>query len=122
MQLWIVATRVMEAWQAGKLFIEDRVALSHDSLHLIVGTLVWLAFALLLRRSVVSLSPWLWAFAVILWNETVDLWTEQWPNPWMQYEQAIKDLVLTMATPTMLLLAARVRPQLLQARSTRRRV
>ena len=52
--------------------------------------------ALLLRRPVTSWPPLLWCVALILWNETVDLWVEQWPDPGMQYGECAKDVLLTM--------------------------
>jgi hypothetical protein len=67
--------------------------------------------------------PWLWLFAFILWNETVDLWVERWPDPGQQYGEGAKDLVLTMALPTLLMWAMRVRPDLFRSggRKSRRR-
>lgn len=106
----------MQSWHEGKLFIEHSLTISHDTLHMIVGMLVWLGLALLLRRPVSSWKPWLWTFALILWNETVDLWVEQWPDPGMQYGESAKDLLLTMIVPTVLLFAIRLRPGLFRGR------
>ena len=110
----------MTTWHQGKLFIEHAVTISHDSLHVIVGVLLWVVFGLILRRPLSSWLPWLWIFAVILWNETVDLWVEQWPDPGMQYGESAKDLLLTMALPTLLLVLTRFRPQLFAGREVRR--
>src|SRR5438874_1834624 len=74
-----------------------------------------------LRRPLTAWLPWLWALAVILWNETVDLWIEQWPDPGQQYGEGAKDLLLTMALPTLLMCAARVRPDLFRAGVRKRR-
>jgi hypothetical protein len=111
----------MTTWHEGKLFIEHMVNVSHDSLHVIVGVLLWLAFAFLTRKPLSSWLPWLWIFAVILWNETVDLWTEQWPDPGQQYAEGIKDLVMTMLLPTLLMFALRFRPELGRGAARRRR-
>jgi hypothetical protein len=114
----------MTSWHEGKLFIEHAIAIDHDALHVIVGVLFWLAFAVVGRRPISSSRPWLWLLALILWNETVDLWTEQWPDPGMQYGEGAKDVALTMLIPTVLMLVARVRPELfrvLPSRSKRRR-
>ena len=111
----------MHAWHEGKLLIENNVPVSHDALHLIFGTLVWLGFVLLLRRQVGSSLPWGWALAVILWNEAVDLWTEQWPYARMQYRQGIKDVLLTLFVPTVLILAAKLKPELYEVHPKRRR-
>jgi hypothetical protein len=114
----------MTSWHEGKLFIEHAIAIDHDALHVIVGVLFWLVFSLLTRRPISSWRPWLWLLALILWNETADLWTEQWPDPGMQYGEGAKDIGLTMLIPTVLMLIARVQPQLFRAspaRSKRRR-
>jgi hypothetical protein len=111
----------MTSWHQGKLFIEHAVPISHDSLHVIVGVLVWLLAALATRRPVMSRVPWLWVLAFILWNETVDLWTERWPDAGMQYREGAKDVALTMLLPTLLMFAARLRPVLFRGGPQKRR-
>jgi len=111
----------MGAWHQGKLFFEHSFAIDHDALHVIVGVLVWLVAALVLRRPISSWLPFLWCFAVILWNETVDLWVEQWPDPGMQYGEGAKDLVLTILVPALLMVSARLRPDLFRAGARRKR-
>lgn len=111
-------------WHQAKLFIEHAVDVDHDSLHVIAGVLVLLAASLLLRRPVSSWRPWLAVLAVIVWSEAVDIIVERWPDPGQQYGEAAKDLVMTMLLPTVLLIAARLRPDLFRAspgRSKRRR-
>ena len=120
-RLWQLIERLMLSWHGGKVFIEHSLSVSHDSLHVIVGVLLLLGFAMLQRRSIASLRPWLWVLAVILWNETVDLWIEQWPQPAMQFGEIAKDLLLTMLLPTLLLVAARLRPQLFRGEGGRKR-
>jgi hypothetical protein len=111
-ELWTIITDAMIAWHQAKLFVEHAVTISHDTLHVILGFLIWLALALFMRRPITSWYPWLWSFAIIAWNETVDLWTEQWPDPGQQYGEGFKDLMLTMLVPTVIMLAARARPDL----------
>jgi hypothetical protein len=111
----------MSSWHQGKLFIEHAISISHDSLHLIVGVLVWLVVALVARRPLTGWFPWAWTFAFILWNETVDLRTERWPDLGMQYGEAAKDLALTMLLPTILMFAARARPDLFRTAARKRR-
>ena len=118
--LWASITAVMTSWHQGKLFIEHAVTVSHDSLHVIVGTLLWLALAFLLRRPLSSWFPWLWLFAFTLWNETVDLWIERWPDPGQQYGEGAKDVLLTMFLPTILMFAVRLCPQLFALAARRR--
>ena len=118
---WESLGGAMTSWYQAKLFIEHSVAVSNDALHVIVGVLVQLAACLLLRRPVSSLPPWLVLLAATVWNEAVDLWTERWPEPGMQYGEGAKDLALTMLLPTVLLLVTRLRPQLFQSQGKRRR-
>ncbi|MFL6721469.1 MAG: hypothetical protein ACJ8FT_06665 [Sphingomonas sp.] len=119
--LWKAVVAAMTSWHQGKLFIEHSLTISHDSLHIIVGVLLWLVFGLLLRRPLTVGRPWLCLFAVILWNETVDLWIEQWPDPGQQYGEGAKDLLLTMAVPTIIMVAARMRPDLFRGSGRTRR-
>jgi hypothetical protein len=119
--LWKTLVAAMTSWHQGKLFIEHSLTINHDSLHMLVGVLLWLAFGLLLRQPLTSWRPWLWLFAIILWNETVDLWIEQWPDPGQQYGEGAKDLLLTMAVPTILLFAGRWRPDLFRQGPRKRR-
>jgi len=120
-QLWAALSSVMSSWHQSKLFIEHSTSVSHDSLHVIVGVIAFLALGLLMRQSVAAWRPWLWLFALALWNETVDLWVERWPDPGMQYGEGVKDLMLTMILPTVLLVAARFKPDLFRPSGTRRR-
>src|SRR5437764_13508842 len=103
----------MGSWHQGKLFIEHAVAINHDALHIIVGVLVWIGIALAMRRPISSPWPWGWLLALILWNETVDLWFEQWPDPGMQYGEGAKDIFLTMFLPTLMMFAAPLTPGLI---------
>lgn len=107
----------MQSWHQGKLFIEHSLSISHDSLHIAVGVLVWLAAALVIRRPITSWRPWWLLAALTLFNEAVDLWTDRWPNAGQQYGEGAKDVLLTMALPTLLLFAARLRPDLFRASS-----
>jgi hypothetical protein len=120
-RLWVSVTHVMLSWHGAKVFIEHSVSISHDSLHVIVGVLLLLAIAFVSRRPISSVRPWLWVLALILWNETVDLWIEQWPEPGMQYGESAKDIGLTMLLPTLLMLAARFRPGLFSGGGRKRR-
>lgn len=54
----------------------------------------------------------MWLLAIIAWNEATDLWNEQWPQPGQQYGEGAKDLMLTMLVPTLMMIAARARPDL----------
>jgi hypothetical protein len=112
--LWGTIVTIMTSWHQGKLFVEHALTLSHDVLHLLFGLLVWILIGLAVRRPLTSWRPWLWLLALILWNEAVDLWVERWPDPGQQYGEGAKDLLLTMVVPTIVMLAARLRPDLLR--------
>ena len=100
-----------------KLFIEHVARIEHGALHIIVGVMVWLAIALVSRRPVCSWIPWCGLFALILWNELVDLWVEKWPEPGMQYGEGARDVILTMFVPTLIMIAVSIRPKLFQPAS-----
>ena len=103
-----------------KLFIEHAGNFEHGSLHIIVGILAWLAIALATRRPVSSWIPWLGLFALILWNELVDLWMEKWPEPGMQYGEGARDVILTMFVPTLIMIAVVFRPSLFRSSSDKK--
>lgn len=79
---------------------------------MLAGVLIQLALAAALRRSCASWWPWLAVLVLELGNEWVDLAIERWPVPAEQYGEGMKDLLLTMALPSLLLLLARLRPGL----------
>jgi hypothetical protein len=120
-KLWAGLLAAMESWHQGKLFIEHSLSFSHDSIHILAGVLIWLAAGLLVRRPLSSWSPWLCVLALILWNETVDLTLEVWPDAGWQYGESFKDLLLTMSVPTLLMVATRLRPDLFRGGVGRRR-
>jgi hypothetical protein len=109
---WKVVLSAMESWHEGKLFIEHSLRIDHDALHILAGTLLWLVLAVALRRPLTWWRPWLAVLGLNVWNEAVDLTLEQWSDRGWQYGETAKDLVLTMALPTLLMFAARLRPAL----------
>ena len=106
------AGRIALEWQEWKRFLEHGAAIGNDAVHVLAGVVLQLAFALLLRRPLPSLAPWLAVLALALLNEASDLWIEAWPDPAMQYGEGAKDVVLTMALPTLLLVTTRYLPKL----------
>ena len=53
----------MSSWHQGKVFIEHTLRIEHGTLHVMVGMLLWLVFALLARRHwaggvVAAISSW----------------------------------------------------------------
>jgi hypothetical protein len=99
-------------WYQIKLFVAHASGSSMDSLHVIAGVAVQLLVAGLWRISVASWRAWSAVLGLALLNEAADLALERWPHPGMQMGEAANDLLLTMALPTALMLAARYRPSL----------
>ena len=104
-------------WYQVKLFIEHASGISMDALHILAGFILFLIAARLLRTAVSSSLPWLTLLVLELLNEAYDLHVELWPNLGSQLGEGAKDILLTMALPTILLTAARLRPQWLVPRS-----
>ena len=105
-------------WYQVKLFIELASGISMDALHILVGFTLFLLAARILRTGVASPLPWLALLMLELLNEAYDLHVEIWPNFGSQLGEGAKDIMLTMALPTLLLAEARWRPQWLVGRST----
>lgn len=100
-------------WYQVKLFIEHASGISMDALHILVGFGIFLLSAQLLKRTVASTLPWLATLLLELGNEAYDLTVELWPDAGSQLGEGAKDIMLTMALPTLLMLVARWRPALL---------
>ena len=99
-------------WRELKLVVEEMAGVSKDALHVLVGFFAHLAVAAMLRRGIAS--PWPWAALLVgaSLNEWYDLATEgYWHKP--MWPGSVKDLLLTMLIPTILLAAARWTPRLL---------
>jgi hypothetical protein len=88
-----------------------------DTLHVLVGICLQFAVAFILRMPVTRWIPWLVVLAIEVANEWSDLRAEKWPDPGMQYGAGAKDILLTMALPTLILLVSRFKGGIL-VRST----
>jgi hypothetical protein len=100
-------------WYQVKLFVEHASGISMDALHILVGFAIFLLAARLLKRSATSPLPWLATLFLEIGNEAHDLTIELWPDLGSQLGEGAKDLVLTMALPTLVMLVARWRPSVL---------
>ncbi|MBH9538468.1 hypothetical protein [Novosphingopyxis sp. YJ-S2-01] len=105
-----------EAASRYKMLFEHMLGFSSDALHVLVGVALQLFVAWVSRRSLAHTLPWLTVVMLELLNEGNDLLTEIWPDPAMQAGEGLKDLLLTIALPTLLLVIARKRPSLLVSR------
>jgi hypothetical protein len=97
-------------WYQVKLFVEHASGISMDALHIVVGFILFLLAARLLRSGIASPLPWLALLLLELLNEAYDLRVELWPNLGSQLGEGAKDILLTMALPTLMLMTARFMP------------
>lgn len=110
-----------QSWHETKLFLERLTSVSHDALHVVAGTIIWLLLAILLRRPITSWLPLFGTVVVSVVNEVVDLWVEIWPERAMQAGEAGKDLTTTILIPLLLFVAVRIMPRLIAPPSGRGR-
>jgi hypothetical protein len=99
-------------WYGVKEFLEHWSGLDMDSLHVHAGVLGQIAAALVLRRPLRSVIPWLLVLAAALANEAYDFQYEIWEDRSAQLDGGIRDIWNTMLLPTVLLLLARFYPRL----------
>jgi len=110
----------MLSWYEAKMFIEHASVISSDAIHILIGVFIWIIAAQLSRRALSAWPPWLAVLALTLLNEAVDLSVEHWPSLGMQLGESAKDVFLTMALPTLLMVVLRLRPNLFRASPRRR--
>ena len=106
----------LSSWYQLKLFIAHASGISMDAWHILVGVVAFLLIARLLDSNVGRLLPWLLLLAAELINEAYDIHIERWPDLGSQLGEGAKDIMLTMALPTLIALVARWRPRLLTGR------
>ena len=105
-------------WYQVKLFVQHASGFGMDALHVIAGTLLLFAVALLLRTTVARPLPLLIVLLVGVINEASDFRLEIWPQLEVQAGEAAKDIILTMFVPTLIFLIARYRPRLVAYKSS----
>ena len=93
--------------QNAKNSIVDFTGLSKDTLHVYVGLAVFLLAALLFRRRLRSLVPWLAVLLVACAGELLDLQDDLIHVGHWQWRASLHDIVNTLFWPTLLLLLAR---------------
>lgn len=102
-----------ETWYALKRLAERSTGWPMDTLHVMGGVVLQLAVAALLRRPIKQWTPWLIVLVLELSNEAYDLWFERWPSLTHQLGEGARDVLGTMALPTLLMIVARRWPRLL---------
>ena len=100
-------------WYGIKVAIAEATGMDRAALHLLGGVSAQLLFAVLLRRRVSSWLPWILIFIVAIANEWFDLSYETWPDRQEQWNEAYRDMVTTLALPSLLILLGRFAPHLL---------
>jgi hypothetical protein len=104
-------------WHLIKQWLSGASGLDMDSLHVHIGVLAQIAAAVVLRRKLSSVWPWLAVAAAVLANEVYDFRYEKWPTREAQFREGVTDVWNTLLLPTVLLLLARFTPGLFAARS-----
>lgn len=99
-------------WYEVKLFVQHASGISMDALHVIAGVFLQFALALIFRVPLRRWSVWISVLVFELVNEVGDLRTETWPHVGMQYGEGLKDVVLTMVLPTVIIAASMLKPGL----------
>lgn len=97
-------------WAAIKTIITEDTGLSRDALHLLTGLGLYLLLTALLPRRSWPVLPWFLILIAALANEWADYLNETWPGQW---RESLKDMVTTLALPTLLILLSRFAPNLL---------
>ncbi len=100
-------------WWEMKFWVSEATGLHMDALHVHAGVYAQILLALILRRSLASIWPWLLLLLAQIGNEWWDLTYEIWPTRDDQWSESISDTWNTMLLPTLLLLLSRFAPGLL---------
>lgn len=98
-------------WTAIKDLIEGWTQLSRDALHIYAALFIQLAAALLLRKALADLAPWLIVLGVELLNELLDAYGDRIVEQW-EVTASAHDLWNTMLIPTTIFLLMRYFPRI----------
>ncbi len=102
----------MQEWVSLKESVAAWVGIDHDALYILASVLLCIAAALITRRPLSSLLPWLAVLAVALANEAASGLADGVFEP-RESLVSLHDLALVMAVPTALLLLGRFAPQIM---------
>lgn len=97
------------AVQSIKLAIVSGTGLSKDALHIYVGLSVFLVTAVVLRKPLQSIIPWLAVAAVAIAGEALDMRDDIASFGYWRWEASLHDVLNTLLWPTVLLLLAKLR-------------
>lgn len=102
----------METWLAAKNLITAEVGLERDALLFAVSIAALLLAALITRRPLSSFGPWLTVLALSIVDELISA-----ARPGASIAGSLRDVLLVMAMPTVLLLLTRYLPTLMVSHS-----
>jgi hypothetical protein len=108
-----LSSAIAVAWEQARPFAEHSIGFSSNSLVTIAAVLIQLLACALLRKPISSIWPWLVIFLLICGNEAVYFRSIGWSADEPQLRLRVTHFLLTLAVPTMLMLAARWWPRLL---------
>jgi hypothetical protein len=94
--------------QSLKLAIASAVGLSKDALHVYVGLTVLFASAILMRKPVRSILPWLATLAVAVAIELLDMRDDILSLGRWRWKASLHDVLNTIFWPSVLLVLARL--------------
>lgn len=109
----------MQQWAWLKESISTGLAIDRDGLYVLAALPLGLLGALILRRPLWSWSAWLFVLTAALANQLASRLAVGLHQPSEIWGSA-RDLALTMAVPTFLVVIARVAPHLLSVSDVRR--
>jgi hypothetical protein len=96
---------VAQWWGQEKTWLSQVLGLSPDALHVHVSILVMLAAAVVWRRRMDRLLPWVTVFVLEIVNELLDLSAP--PNGESNVQASLHDIYNTMFLPTVILVCLR---------------
>lgn len=104
----LAAGQLGMGWVESKAILEQRIPFDSGWIHLVVGPVIFLAAAFVLRKPLASWWPWLIVLLLETLNEILDLTLNTWVDWTLKIGESISDLLLTMCLPTLILVAARI--------------
>ena len=96
------------AVQHAKLAIISTMGLSKDALHIYVGLAAFLVTAIVLRKSLRSIAPWLVVVAIAVAGELIDMRDDIYSFGYWRWRASLHDVLNTLFWPTVLFLHARL--------------
>lgn len=97
----------MSSFQQYKLYLVEHLHLAKDALHIYVGLAVFLGACVLFRWNARQWKPWLLVLLVALVGEALDIRDRIGAFQRVVTWENLKDIINTVAIPTVLLLTAR---------------